>query len=162
MSSRAETEVVGYRTVLEKALESDDAQEEIKDVLKALKAFPITIDILRRTKIGLTIQELKKKHAGDNIGAESKGLLSKWKKDCSAGEGEKPKAAQAEPSKAVKAEVKAEVEGEVKESKVAESVQLEKAQASKSEEFDDNDNDVQDSRVALLSPLRRDVSLVVW
>eukprot|EP00601_Ochromonadales_sp_CCMP2298_P007487 CAMPEP_0173197668 /NCGR_PEP_ID=MMETSP1141-20130122/16286_1 /TAXON_ID=483371 /ORGANISM="non described non described, Strain CCMP2298" /LENGTH=320 /DNA_ID=CAMNT_0014122429 /DNA_START=26 /DNA_END=985 /DNA_ORIENTATION=- len=157
MSSRAENEVVGYRTALEKALESDDAQEEIKDVLKALTAVPITIDILRRTKIGLTIQELKKKHAGDNIGAESKVLLSKWKKDCS-GEQEKPKGEPAPSVKLVKGELKVEVKGEAAQ-KVEEKLEKpENAQASKSEEIDDNDDShFQDSRFALLSLGRRNI-----
>ena len=83
MASRAETDVINFRTRLEKSLGVEDAPlEEFSDVLTALKAIPITIDILRKTKIGQTLQDVKKKHATNEVGALTKALLSKWKKDC--------------------------------------------------------------------------------
>jgi len=85
MVSRAETDVINFRARLEKSLGEEDASlEEFSDVLTALKAIPITIDILRKTKIGQTLQDVKKKHGANDVGALTKALLSKWKKDCEA------------------------------------------------------------------------------
>jgi len=83
MSSRAETDVINFRVKLEKSLTNDDTPlEELIDVLNALKKVPISIDLLRKTKIGQTLQEIKKKNAANNVGTVTKLLLSKWKKDC--------------------------------------------------------------------------------
>jgi hypothetical protein len=82
MSSRAETEVNQLRVSLEKALASEGSTEGFEDAIAALQKIPISIDLLRKTKIGQTLQDVKKKHATNNVGVLAKALLSKWKKDC--------------------------------------------------------------------------------
>lgn len=78
-----ETEISNFRARLEKSLSTEETSvEEFTDVLAALKQIPITIDLLRKTKIGQTLQEVKKKHSADDVGVQTKALLSKWKKDC--------------------------------------------------------------------------------
>lgn len=108
MSSRAETEVISFKVRLEKSLGLEDAPlEEFTDILTALKGIPISIDILRKTKIGQTLQDMKKKHGSNEVGALTKALLSKWKKDCEppATEGAGNAAAKAKPEPAATKEV---------------------------------------------------------
>jgi TFIIS helical bundle-like domain len=48
-----------------------------------LREVPITIDILRETKIGNTVYEAKKKYpAGSKCHNESKDIIALWKKSC--------------------------------------------------------------------------------
>ncbi len=71
------------RCSLDKALASTSSENElIKDIISALNQLPISIDLLKATKIGQTLQEVKKKFGSEDIGVLSKNLLSKWKRDC--------------------------------------------------------------------------------
>jgi hypothetical protein len=83
-SSRVESDVIQLKNTLEKALASDASDETLTDAISALRKIPISIDLLRNTKIGQTLQDIKKKHASDDVGTMTKALLSKWKKDCEA------------------------------------------------------------------------------
>jgi hypothetical protein len=83
-SSRVESDVIQLKNTLEKALTSDASDETLTDAISALRKIPISIDLLRNTKIGQTLQDIKKKHASDDVGTMTKALLSKWKKDCEA------------------------------------------------------------------------------
>lgn len=58
MTNRGEKELFDLKLSLEKltATTRDDVPEqEIMDILKALNSFPITIDLLQKTKIGQTL-----------------------------------------------------------------------------------------------------------
>lgn len=78
MSSRVERQLTEYRISLEK--EVDD--KSILDILEVLNKVPINIDLLRSTKIGTVLQEIKKKYSNQEIGSVTKTLLTKWKKEC--------------------------------------------------------------------------------
>jgi len=87
MTSRLENEINGFRDKIEKQLSSSLSSEstnneEITDILNVLIKIKITMEVLRNTRIGATIQEVKKRFSGHEIGVFSKRLLSKWKKDC--------------------------------------------------------------------------------
>lgn len=90
MTSRIENEINDYRDKIEKHLSSSSSSssseinciEEVKDILNVLIKITITIEVLRNTRIGATIQDIKKRFSGNEIGTLSKQLLSKWKKDC--------------------------------------------------------------------------------
>jgi len=90
MTSRLENEINDYRDKIEKYLSSPSSSsssesnyiEEVKDILNVLIKITITIEVLRNTRIGTTIQDIKKRFNGNEIGTLSKQLLTKWKKDC--------------------------------------------------------------------------------
>lgn len=89
MTSRLENEINDYRDKIEKYLSSSSSSssesnyiEEVKDILNVLIKITITIEVLRNTRIGTTIQDIKKRFNGNEIGTLSKQLLTKWKKDC--------------------------------------------------------------------------------
>ncbi len=81
MSNRIEKEMTDLRCALDKALLSSEV-EALKDLLVALDKLPISIELLKATKIGQTLQEIKKKFVNDELGTQSKTLISKWKKEC--------------------------------------------------------------------------------
>ena len=103
MVNRAEKDLLELKNSLEKAVGGEDASEQqALDVLKALRAIPISVDLLRKTNIGQTLQgfkvvlirlisvsaeihaysEIKKTCSFRSAVEETKSLLSKWKKDC--------------------------------------------------------------------------------
>lgn len=72
------------KTTLEKAVASEASEETFTDAIEALKKIPVTIALLRKTNIGQTLQDIKKKYANNDVGNMTKVLLSKWKKDLEA------------------------------------------------------------------------------
>ena len=83
MASRIETEMSTLRLSLEKALEAGE-NETVLDILKALEKLPISIELLKSTKIGNALQDAKKKLVEAEAGVAAKNLIAKWKKDCEA------------------------------------------------------------------------------
>lgn len=86
MTSRIEADIAVFRGTLEKSLTNDGSIEVFSDVLSALQKIPITRELLKKTNIGQTLQDVKKKNEGNEIGNKTKQLLSKWKKDIEAAE----------------------------------------------------------------------------
>jgi hypothetical protein len=82
MTSRVETDVMGFKVALEKAMESDELSPEVADIIEALNKVPISIDLLRKTKIGKTLQDIKAKFSAHDVCIKTKALINKWKKDC--------------------------------------------------------------------------------
>ena len=60
MSHRGEKELLDLKSSLEKltmvAPNTDVSEQEIMDILKALNSIPITVELLRMTKIGQSLQ----------------------------------------------------------------------------------------------------------
>lgn len=56
---------------------------DVFDILLALKKLPLTIELLRETKIGNSVYDAKKKFpAGSLSFNESKDIIALWKKSC--------------------------------------------------------------------------------
>ena len=63
------------------ALQPSDT--EVFDILLALKKLPLTIELLRETKIGNSVYDAKKKFAAGSLSFnESKDIIALWKKSC--------------------------------------------------------------------------------
>ena len=55
--------------------------EEIIDILKALQKVSMTLEILKETKVGVTVNKCKKKYVANNtVGDMCKALIGEWKK----------------------------------------------------------------------------------
>ncbi|GBM65524.1 hypothetical protein AVEN_83376-1, partial [Araneus ventricosus] len=54
--------------------------EQALDLLKALRDLPITLDILQKTRIGMTVNSLRKSSTDDEVITLSKSLIKSWKK----------------------------------------------------------------------------------
>lgn len=77
------SELILYRDQLEKYVNNDTYEEElITDILSKLFLFPITVDYLKSTKIGLVLQTIKNKYVKEKAGQEAKRLLNKWRDEC--------------------------------------------------------------------------------
>lgn len=59
---------------------ANGAQEQALDLLNALKDLPITLDILQKTRIGMTVNSLRKSSSDDEVISLSKSLIKAWKK----------------------------------------------------------------------------------
>lgn len=59
---------------------ANGAQEQALDLLNALKDLPITLDILQKTRIGMTVNSLRKSSSDDEVITLSKSLIKAWKK----------------------------------------------------------------------------------
>ncbi|PRD36644.1 UNVERIFIED_CONTAM: Transcription elongation factor A protein 2 [Trichonephila clavipes] len=55
-------------------------KEQSLDLLKALRDLPITLDILQKTRIGMTVNSLRKSSNDDEVITLSKILIKAWKK----------------------------------------------------------------------------------
>lgn len=76
-----EEEVMRIQKKLTK-MTSDDGtgQEQALDLLKALQTLAINLDVLTKTRIGMTVNALRKSSKDDEVISLSKTLIKNWKK----------------------------------------------------------------------------------
>lgn len=55
-------------------------QDEVLDYLKALKDLPISLQVLTNTRIGMTVNAIRKKSENEEVNNLTKALIRKWKK----------------------------------------------------------------------------------
>ncbi|KAM8977415.1 LOW QUALITY PROTEIN: uncharacterized protein RCH25_044275 [Pelodytes ibericus] len=77
MGSEEELLKIGRR--LEKRV-SGRSTERVLDLLKELQRFQITVDLLRSTRIGVTVNKLKKRSEEREIGELAKSIIKDWKR----------------------------------------------------------------------------------
>lgn len=76
-----EEEVFGIGKDLEKIVDEGEADNgTAMNNLKKLKEMPITLDILQRTRIGMSVNVLRKASNKDDIQTLAKSLIKHWKK----------------------------------------------------------------------------------
>ncbi|KAI8479343.1 Transcription elongation factor A protein 1 [Branchiostoma belcheri] len=54
--------------------------ENALDILKSLKELPMTLDILQKTRIGMSVNNLRKSSNSEEVNALAKSLIKSWKK----------------------------------------------------------------------------------
>ncbi|XP_073987333.1 RNA polymerase II elongation factor [Rhodnius prolixus] len=59
---------------------SGDGQEQALELLKALQNLPVNLEILTKTRIGMTVNALRKSSNDDEVISLSKTLIKNWKK----------------------------------------------------------------------------------
>lgn len=72
-------EVLRISKELEKTVSRNDAKRAL-DLLKMLEAVPMTLDVLQKTHIGKTVNEIRKKNFNPDVCSLSKMMVKKWKK----------------------------------------------------------------------------------
>lgn len=50
------------------------------DLLKRLKDLPITLEVLQKTRIGMSVNTLRKKSEKSDLQTQAKALIKSWKK----------------------------------------------------------------------------------
>ena len=56
-----------------------DAEASV-DLLKKLKDLPITLEVLQKTRIGMSVNTLRKKSESSDVQTLAKSLIKSWKK----------------------------------------------------------------------------------
>ncbi|XP_071807497.1 transcription elongation factor A protein 1-like [Asterias amurensis] len=78
--SACEKEVIKIGKQLEKVIKSDVSSTEAMDLLIQLKELPISLEILQRTRIGMSVNSLRKQSAEEEVISQAKSLIKGWKK----------------------------------------------------------------------------------
>jgi len=76
----SEDEVITIRKKLEKMTEEDSDQSQALDMLKSLGKLDVNLKILTSTRIGLTINALRKNSKDEEVRTLAKSLIKTWKK----------------------------------------------------------------------------------
>jgi len=77
--SKAQEDVLSIRHQLEKMTE-DGEQGQALDLLQRLGELDMNLGILTNTRIGMTVNALRKSSSDDEVISKSKGLIKAWKK----------------------------------------------------------------------------------
>ena len=77
--SSAQEDVLSIRRQLEKMTEDGD-QGQALDLLQRLGEIDMNLSILTNTRIGMTVNALRKSSSDDGVISKSKGLIKAWKK----------------------------------------------------------------------------------
>jgi len=76
-----EQDVIDIGKQLEKLVAEDKSELEMaEDLLKRLKELPITLDILQKTRIGMSVNVVRKASKKEETQTLAKGLIKSWKK----------------------------------------------------------------------------------
>lgn len=76
-----EEEVMKIQKKLTKMTSGDGTgQEQALDLLKSLQTLPVNLEILTKTRIGMTVNALRKSSSDDEVISLSKTLIKNWKK----------------------------------------------------------------------------------
>lgn len=76
-------EVLKIAKKLEKMVEKKTTDSAL-DILKALKAIPISLETLQRTRIGMLVNNVRKQTSNDEVSQMAKQLIKGWKKTVAA------------------------------------------------------------------------------
>ncbi|KAK0425475.1 hypothetical protein QR680_009224 [Steinernema hermaphroditum] len=74
-----EEDVLKIAKKLEKMVEGKKPMENVVDLLECLSNLPINVDILTKTRIGMIINDLRKKTDDEKISKRAKALIKEWK-----------------------------------------------------------------------------------
>lgn len=76
-----EEEVMRIQKKLNKMTSGDGTgQEQALELLKALQKLPVNLEVLTKTRIGMTVNALRKSSSDDEVISLSKTLIKNWKK----------------------------------------------------------------------------------
>ncbi|XP_014671244.1 PREDICTED: transcription elongation factor A protein 1-like isoform X3 [Priapulus caudatus] len=74
-----EEEVLRVGKKLEKMVAKKNTEGAL-DLLKALQNMPITLEVLQKTRIGMSVNSLRKQSKDEDVGTLAKALIKVWKK----------------------------------------------------------------------------------
>ncbi|KAK4291339.1 hypothetical protein Pmani_035834 [Petrolisthes manimaculis] len=75
-----EEEVLKIKKKLDKMTASDGDQTQALDILKTLQGLPINFQVLSKTRIGMTVNALRKASTDEEVISTAKQLIKNWKK----------------------------------------------------------------------------------
>ncbi|VDP04820.1 unnamed protein product [Soboliphyme baturini] len=75
-----EEEVLRFARKLDRIISGNKSEQDALDILKSLRCVQMTLEILQRTRVGMTVNELRKKTTNKAIQSEARNLIRIWKK----------------------------------------------------------------------------------
>lgn len=72
-------EVLKIRKELEKTVEKNDSKRAF-ELLKSLETIPMTLDVLQKTHIGMSVNKIRKNVDNPDVSSLCKSMVKKWKK----------------------------------------------------------------------------------
>ncbi|XP_071515205.1 transcription elongation factor S-II [Panulirus ornatus] len=75
-----EEEVLKIKKKLDKMTSTDGDQSQALDILKVLQGLPINFQVLSKTRIGMTVNALRKASTDEEVISTAKQLIKNWKK----------------------------------------------------------------------------------
>ncbi|XP_050432321.1 transcription elongation factor S-II [Adelges cooleyi] len=75
-----EKDIIKIQQKLQNMSDENADQTQALDLLKALKDLPITLDILTKTRVGMTVNSFRKSCKDEEVITFSKALIKNWKK----------------------------------------------------------------------------------
>ncbi|XP_066942434.1 transcription elongation factor S-II isoform X2 [Macrobrachium rosenbergii] len=75
-----EEEVLRIKKKLDKMTSSDGDQTQALEILKVLQGLPINFQVLSKTRIGMTVNALRKASSDEEVISTAKQLIKNWKK----------------------------------------------------------------------------------
>lgn len=74
-----EDEVLAIARKLDKIVDGSKSGESAAELLDVLSKLPITIEVLTKTRIGMTINDLRKRTSDEKLAKKAKSLIKEWK-----------------------------------------------------------------------------------
>ncbi|KAM3720999.1 putative transcription elongation factor S-II [Dirofilaria immitis] len=74
-----EEEVLRIGRKFERMIQGTKTMDDAMELLDALSVLPVDINILTKTRIGMTINDLRKKTSDEHIAKRAKALIKEWK-----------------------------------------------------------------------------------
>ncbi|CAG9536324.1 unnamed protein product [Cercopithifilaria johnstoni] len=74
-----EEEVLRIGRKFERMIQGTKTMDDAMELLDALSTLPVDINILTKTRIGMTINDLRKKTSDEHIAKRAKSLIKEWK-----------------------------------------------------------------------------------
>uniref|UniRef100_A0A8R1TM47 Transcription elongation factor n=2 Tax=Onchocerca TaxID=6281 RepID=A0A8R1TM47_ONCVO len=74
-----EEEVLRIGRKFERMIQGTKTMDDAMELLNALSALPVDINVLTKTRIGMTINDLRKKTSDEHIAKRAKTLIKEWK-----------------------------------------------------------------------------------
>ncbi|CAD5207409.1 unnamed protein product [Bursaphelenchus okinawaensis] len=74
-----EESVVALKHKCQKIVDGKKEMEEAYSLLEGLEGIAITVDVLTKTRIGMTVNDLRKKTKDEKLAKRAKALIKKWK-----------------------------------------------------------------------------------
>ncbi|GMT16474.1 hypothetical protein PFISCL1PPCAC_7771, partial [Pristionchus fissidentatus] len=87
--STCEEDVLSIRKKLEKMIDGSKPDDTAADLVEALARLPITYTVLNNTRIGLVMNDLRKKTSNEKLSKRIKTLIKDWKNVVESHNGEK-------------------------------------------------------------------------
>uniref|UniRef100_A0A915AER3 Transcription elongation factor n=1 Tax=Parascaris univalens TaxID=6257 RepID=A0A915AER3_PARUN len=74
-----EDEVMRIGKKFEKMIQGTKSMDSALELLDALSSLPINVNVLTKTRIGMTVNDLRKKSTDEHVSKRAKNLIKEWK-----------------------------------------------------------------------------------